>query len=276
MLPKKDVENIIEENKEHSELFKKINQQLISLGNEYTNKIVGKLFDSSDYFSLRDSIQYRLKCMMFHLSLLLNINNSLCEKVKNGNLKPAELNIIVNNNTDHLLALFDSIIFHTVSLFDYMGNLTGFICLGKNRTDLKWNGVINIADNKNHKFSKTIIAKHLLEQHYKFVNSLYKHRSDMIHYKMDNGDAQISIVNKLTELRFDVYAPERFVSKFEELKNLAENYKPTLNYVSFWLIKSTMNIVLSIINDLSHFIELNRVVPIGKEILKTRTKPNNS
>ena len=275
VLPKKDVENIVDEKKRHLELFKRINQQLTGLGIEYTNKMAGKLFNSSDYFSLRDSIQYRLKSMMFHLTQLLNINDLLREKVKSGKLNTADLNAIVNNNTDHLLALFDSIIFHTVSLFDYVGNLIGFICIGKNKIDLKWNGVINLADNKNHKFSKNDISKHLLEHHYKFVNNLYSHRSDIIHYKMDNSDAQISIINKLTELSYDVYAPEGFVSRFDELKTLGENYKLTLNYVAFWSINHTMEIVLSTINDLFHFIELNRVVPKGKEIFIIRTKPNS-
>jgi hypothetical protein len=107
--------------------------------------------------------------------------------------------------------LFDDLIFHSISLFDYVGNLADYACGTKGQMKLKWNGLVDACRDRNNEMSRSTIAETVLNLNKAFVDKLYKHRSQLIHIKSDLGAAQASF-NLMSGLStFKVFAPKRFV-----------------------------------------------------------------
>ena len=76
--------------------------------------------------------------------------------------------------------ILDDLIFHSVSLMDYLGDLIGFIYI--NNQNLKWQGACNSAYAKNNGLSNFKISPLIIRQDKEWVNYLYDYRSSLIHY----------------------------------------------------------------------------------------------
>ncbi len=88
--------------------------------------------------------------------------------------------------------IFDDLIFHTISLMDYLGNLIGFIY--KNDMNLKWTGLSKSANDKTNSLSGFKIASIIIRNDRDWVAHLYDYRSSLIHYKKDEVPKRMEFI----------------------------------------------------------------------------------
>lgn len=270
-MTKQTILDVTDKEKRMMSLIQSVNQiyqYLVFLGLEYINKVSGKMSSgqNDNYFKLRDSIYYRLGSVIFHLKLLQAVQNNQLKKLSESPFNEEEKQKMFYNGREEQFQLFDSIVFHSISLFDYIGNLIDYICNNKGQMNLKWNGVIKSINDIRNPLFKSPISPILNKLHNDFVNRLYEHRSDLIHYSKDTGGASISHNVFTNESKFIVLAPERIIKKFIELKQLVLSNRLTLNYVAFWIADQTVKVMMILNSPLLEHIQLNRKVPPGSEI----------
>ena len=267
-----DVENVAEALEELARRADRVHDELISLGLDHVNKIEGSLFRSDEVFKLRETILYRRDSTCFHLVLLLRVHNhavaELHSRIEGSELPLAPL--IMNRSATEQFAIFDSIVFHAISLFDYIGNLVDYLCGAKKQKRLKWNGAVRSARDASNQISRSPVADVLDRLDREWVDSLYDHRSKVIHYQYGLGGRTLS--QDLLQGTYDlkVYAPRRLVSGFDDLGRFRDTHAITLRYAGFWLAQKTMDSVVQVIQSLRRHMEDNRKVPEGQEPMQFR------
>jgi len=159
-------------------------------------------------FLLRDSIIYRSGSIRFHLDLLFLIKSSIEKRVSLDLSKFNDLPSIVQG-TENTLQIFDDIIFHICSMFDYLGNLIGLLYYGEHKMRLKWNGLLDSIRDRNNKLSKTSIAPQCKQTNKELVDPLFNYRGRLIHYKKDKarGSQRISLNKEFANIDFNVGFP---------------------------------------------------------------------
>jgi hypothetical protein len=267
-LPILDVTDSEERFKSLRQSANRIQDGLVFLGIEYTNKISGTFGSpqNDSYFRLRDSIFFRLNSVIFHLSLLRAVQRNHLDQLKKSPYNSKESTLLLYDGQDQQIQLFDSIVFHAISLFDYLGNLIDYVCNNKGKMDLKWNGVMQSMRDPHNLLSKSPVSLIAKQLHSELVDRLYEHRSDLIHYSTDTGGAQTSRNPMTAESNFIVFAPRRITTKFAELKQLAQTKRLSLNYVAFWTVDKTLDATGKLISPLLEHIDLNRRTARGSEI----------
>src|SRR3972149_441781 len=120
---------------------------LVQLGLEYINKISGKFIapQNDTYFQLRDSISFRLNAMLFHLALLLFVQDEHKNFLSKNPMNGIARSFLLDAGPQQQTFLLDSIIFHAISMFDYFGNVIEYICGGRGRMKLRWNSALKSA-----------------------------------------------------------------------------------------------------------------------------------
>jgi len=203
-------------------------------------------------YILRDSIIYRAGSVRFHLKLLLFIKGSI-EKAFTEDLKKINDLPLMIQGTENMLQLFDDIVFHICSMFDYLGNLIGLLYCGQDKMKLKWNGILNSIMDKNNKLSKASIVPILEQTHKELVNPLFNYRTRLIHHKKDSarGLQKTYLGKEFTNIDFNVGFPEMLKKalKIKCLEKLQSKNQEEVNIIKVALILSVESIknVLEII-----------------------------
>lgn len=273
--PIKDITNLDFEVNELQTKSKSFSRKIIGLGFDYQNKISGK--PSNDYFyDIRDSISYRLSsCQyLFHLLNKHQINDESDLTQNLSRQQGPGVTQIFGLGMDNALAmasierpcLFDSIIYHLTSIFDYMGGLTELICGGQGRNRLKWNSLTRKIKDSTTKHAASHVAETIIRGHNEFVNSLYGHRSMLIHDSADIGGFEYIIEDNMARATLHLFVTRKFVNEFSELKTIAKDYRITLRFAAMYLITKSIDLLVDILIKLRQDIESNRKIPIGKEI----------
>jgi hypothetical protein len=173
---------------------------------------------------------------------------------------------ILDGGRQEQVQLFDSIVFHSISLFDYLGNLMDYVCNDKGQMRLKWMGVVQSIRDPSNPLSRSPVANIIKNLHSELVDHLYKHRSDLIHYSADLAGAQTTFDLLANEHDFKVFAPYRIIRRFHELDVLSQDHRLSLNYVAFWLSDKTLDSTIQLIQPLLDHIQVNRKTPPGSAV----------
>lgn len=260
MLPKIDIDDVEKSFNDLRQSILQIHSLMNRIGSDYLNKMNSTLsWDKNNrVFRLRDSITYRIDSILFHYTLLLDIQVRFQERIDQNPFADELSFKYMMLAREQEVFLFDSIVFHIISLYDYLGNLIDYICCNKSQSRLKWNGVTKLLhDNGNSSLQKSDLKLIILKWDKDFVNTLYRHRSDLIHYNLDFGNAgyKMDIPNEKGQL--EIAAPYRFVHNFNELKSLSQEKTVMINYAVDWLLKKTMTSVEEIVAGILGYIENN-------------------
>lgn len=165
--------------------------------------------------------------------------------------------------------LFDSIIFNTISFFDYLSCFLSFIIFNDKKS--QWQSIANSARTKS-SFKETEIAKTIDNLDRVFVSKLNQYRSELIHYSKDNVGFNTSFDLKQGIEKIVVFAPLGFNKKFrKEFKNL-DKKELDLNTIIIWILDIITEETARLLADIEAYIESNRVVPKGKEIIKFKNE----
>jgi len=135
---------------------------------------------------LRDSMLYRAESVGYHLDLL---------KWQFAAFTQRSQSIVGSDGKPHLLGfrkvltfLSDDILFNSISMLDYVGNLVGCTLSGPNDQRLKWNGVVKAARDGTNPLATKAAAKMMLTLHKEWIDRLHGARSEIIHERITLGD----------------------------------------------------------------------------------------
>lgn len=149
---------------------------------------------------IRESILHRFDALVFHRHLVEKYYDGAVEELKRRGPHPSGHYELVYASVHRLQMLFDSLVFHSVSLFDYLGNSVWFGFHGSNHVKKKWKGAYGAAktgkDERDIKRDLMIqgseTGKVVLEEHDGFVRDLRDYRAALFHYGSDDPRGGLS------------------------------------------------------------------------------------
>jgi hypothetical protein len=169
---------------------------------------------------VRDSIIYRGWAINWHFELLCNQRDSLNRELR-GRIQEALYSPepLIHARAKQFF-VFDDLIFNVISLFDYIGNLIGFIYLGGSKLRLKWNGAFNAASDASNPVSRAAVAELIRRNHKDWLNNLQAVRSDLTHFKMNLGRATQNINFKASDIEtaFHITLPPSLITQLPFLR----------------------------------------------------------
>jgi len=264
----KDAQNVENSLNKIETLRCDLRSNLTGFSFDYSNKISGEM-NNEVLGILIKSIIHRSYSISYHLELLIDEHE---KSIHFLNKKPRHISqfhsapSISQRTAMNQFSLFDSLIFHTQSQFDYNSSLIEFVCGGKKEQKMKWNSICSASrDKKNNSFSQLKIAKLILKINGEWLDKLYNYRSQLIHYQSELGGNTLrqDLMSGKNEIR--VFAPKQFVKQFSELKELNSTYDITLRYVSFWLVNKTFSDTIILIKEIRDFMENHRIIPVSEQ-----------
>lgn len=230
---------------------------LVTLVFEYANKISGT--DSNrEFIDLRNSIMLRLDSVFYHYNLLASINVSGEEFISDQPISLLETKQIAIEQD----FLFDSIIFNTLSLFDYTSCLIEFVTENKKRK--LWKQFANNASSKAG-FRETSLAKLIVELNRKWVSKLVEYRAELIHYNDDFVSDSLRYYHKEEKYMISISVPLALKKYFKEFRQ-NENLDANINEATLWIIDNSIECISSLIKELITHFSVIRKVPLGKEV----------
>jgi hypothetical protein len=228
---------------------KEISDYLILLGFDYVNKILGSI-NNDRFYQIRDSINLRINSVLFHYHILEQIHNPK-KKIITQNYSPLH-SISISSQQSFL---FDSIIFNTISVFDYLSCLITLV-EKKNKDDWRrtWTSLCKSARGTAD-FKDSKIALRISKLDHEWVGKLNDYRAELIHYDTSGLPASQTYNVMQNSLEIHVSMPRTLKKYFRELKNLPEKADLNINSISIWIIENSLLIVKELLDELKQRIK---------------------
>lgn len=274
--PVKDISDLFQAMNSLNKELNYLENRFIALGLDYQN-YYSKSKKKERVFELRNNVLFRIFSAQFLFKLLIDHELEV-EKGINHNLQnhPDQKNSLFfphnlyGQDIKEIQALFDSLTFNLVSVFDYFSSLISFFLSYKPDSYTKWNSLMDYVRSDPRSDNSLII--HLKLMNNSFVNNLSGYRSDLIHESPKMMQHNLTYHAVSNSIDFKCYSPTSFNKKFSELKNMEKDYRLTMRFASFWLINHTILQINNILFLLDEFI-IDPSIPIDK-LLYTFKKPN--
>ena len=183
--------------------------------------------------------------------------------------------LITEKTARQQFAVFDSVLFHGISLFDYLAGLIQHVVTAGENRKWNWKNIRWAAHDPDNPFSETVIAEVVRDVN-GFVQNFYSHRASVIHYQADlGGHVLTERLGPTADERFDLktFAPRGFIQQFDDLKRIDESYAITLRFAALWIANRTLEGAISIVEALREYAERNRQIPEGEEMFQIRRSP---
>ncbi|ESU24660.1 hypothetical protein FLJC2902T_31920 [Flavobacterium limnosediminis JC2902] len=266
----KDVENPVEEFRKLSKRFSLLNDRFLAVAMDYKYYIDSTITDN-EIFKLRDNVIYKLQSAKFHFQLLLEYHDRIeyqLDKIYKTNPKTIiqneiEFAILQQRAIREIYSIFDSMIYHLCSIFDYLFRLINFAHNKEIAESPKWNLFQTNRNLKGYMFCSKEMVEKLKIFDQSFVYPLIKHRSYLIHTENDTGEFTLSI--DLKDKKFDAkfLSTELFKNHFPEIVKENKNADMTIKYSALWLIDKTIINATEILFELSEDMQRNKKIEFG-------------
>lgn len=231
------------------ELIEIIYQGFMALAMDYgyhINNVFGQLRDGKqNIFELRDNINYRINSANLHFNLLLGKKNHIEDKFAMMlKTNPKVFSGFVMGNphfesaSDEIMALYDSIIFHLSSSFDYLAMLTQFI-FGKNpESKTQWITLVKHCHNRQGEFAGRKFTQNIITADLDFVSKFNDYRAELIHRKKSTSFANVSWHLHSGKVTTKFQCSDKIKSNLKKV--IDRNLEYCVSYASFEMIKQTL------------------------------------
>lgn len=241
-----------------------LSDRFIAIAMDYKHYIDAS-FKENKIYELRDNIQYRLFSARIHVEAILRQHVIIQKKLEKqfkenpqtvvGNFFPFNPYFLIYHQ--EISSLFDSFIYHSVSVFDYLSTLTNYISGQKKDDTLMWTQLAKSVRADNH-FSKKSFAKVFDKIDRGFVFKLNEHRSFLIHKRSDLGGYNFTLhIGGNQNIQATFLSGKNFIRTFKELKEQCNGKHPTIKYSTFWILNKTFDKVTELLFALKNEMELN-------------------
>lgn len=261
-----DIKNPNESLEEIKDKFIRLHNRFLAVAMDYRYYINPNISDQEIY-RFRDNVIFRLQSARFHFQLLLQHHHSVEHSIKeihnnqyqilNGGL---QLQIYKIQGTQEIYSLFDSLVYHLCSNFDYLFTLINFIHGKTSLNQPKWNLFRSDKNLKNCLYCSKELIEALMVLDEKFVYPLIKHRSYLIHNEYAIGEHQIV----LNDLKTRFLVTDALKNHFPELTTEFKEQEMSIGFAAKWLIDKTFETITEVLFEVRDDIERNRkqVLPL--------------
>lgn len=287
-----DSKKIVIDIKDVAGEFEKLQKRFTVLTNRFMavtldyKHYVDNTFNNERIIELRDNVIYRLFSSRFHIQLLLQQQKEIkvkCIKMLND----GKFDLIQGIGPVHPLhdhfkkevsSIFDSLLYHIVSSFDFTSSLINYIYTSKNdkQNNYKWTTLVRKARSEDNILYPDTIKKAIILHDNQFVNKLYDYRSQIIHEKGDLNEFVYNVLfdfssNRKSSLRTGFVATPKFIKNFPELKKLTKKDVLSTSYVSFWLLNSAIDHITDLLFAIKYDLETIEKPPGGMFVMQDPT-----
>lgn len=264
----KDIQDVKLEFQKLKERESLLHNRFLALGMDFKFYLSNSMKDDK-IFEIRNDIFYRLYGSNFHIEILLNhfyriqkqLEN-LFEKAKEEKseqpfMQRRDVLSLNHFSTQQSSTLFDSVIYHLSTIFDYVGNIVNFIWGDKssNKKPLKWTALARTARDKSQNLYSMKIGEKIRELDNSFVEPLYRHRSMLIHKQGDICNIVITLSNTEPSMVLRFMSTKKFCKNFGELRTLYKSDDMTMRFVIFWLMNKAYDAIKDILFALKEDLE---------------------
>ena len=229
-----------------------LGDRFIALAMDYKDYIDAS-FKQDKIYTLRDGVLFRLFSANFHVKLLFDHLLFADQRIK----QEQGLGFNAGLYSRQITALFDSFIYHTVSVFDYLATLTNYISgTKKKEATLMWTQLAKSVRDENNAFSKTRFSEVIDQIDRNFVCKLYDYRSFLIHRRTDMAGYKVTYTPGANEeIVAVIFAGKHLIKSFKDLKVLSEENDLTVRYVALWILGRAIDKITDILFSLKNEIE---------------------
>lgn len=230
-----------------------------------SNSYTGGIYD------LRENVSYRLFSAQMHYLLLLKqhlkfeneMDKFMIEDPQKvlGDYYPQ--NPLFRFAAREVNSLFDSLVFHLASVYDYFAAAINYACKKKVTNITYWNKLAKSCRDKNNSYSKLGISKAIIDETLNFIDPLYNYRSRVIHEKSEMLDVKVSVAFKTGKTSSKFFIAKSLISHFSYLREENKESNITIIYAADWLISQSLNSISRIL------------VAFKKEMEEQSTFPNH-
>lgn len=272
-LPIKDIKEIAKEFENLKKRLDLLDEGFRAAGSDYLHHIEISKVNKHEIFELKDNVMYRYFSARFHLQILIQHHQVILKRfAKILETDPSKiLNKVypVNPNFDYaekeISSVLDSIYFHIGAVFDYLSILVNYVCGPKatRSQKIKWTQLTRSCRDKDNHFGQLEIAKVVDQIDRELVNKLFEYRSDLIHKSQDQQRMSFKINFKKNgaNLKLDFLATSKITKQFPELKEEAKNNSLTVNYVAFWTLHKSIDMIAKLLLSLKSEMEKRSTFP---------------
>jgi len=251
-------------NKEFKDLESKLSilsNRFLAIAMDYKEYIKNDFSDHKIY-ELRDSVEYRFFSTRTHIEILLRQHLIIDEHMKSHLNGKVPIQMYFDYYQKQISSIFDSIVYHTTSIFDYISTLVNYISSKNNQKTLMWTQLSKSVRDEKNEFYKKSFAKTIDNIDRQFVSKLYDHRSFLIHRKSDISSFNVTVsFGKKENVDAKFMAGKNLIKSFNELKILDKENNLTVKYVTFWLVNETIEKITEILFALKREMENNTNPP---------------
>ena len=204
------------------EMHRQLRSMFVGLTEKYLNSHPGRVTnpqqfgnDSQRWIDLRDSVLYRFESLAYHIDLVRQREQQCLSEFRPDLFRRDGIEVVRWASRD-MKFLLDDIVFSAISLFDYFGNLIGFVLLRKASENIKWTGVRTWAATGDS--SRTAVRA--LEVNNEWIGGLAVYRNSLIHALSDTsgGSTHHELANGSATLEIRITAPDRFTNAIDHLR----------------------------------------------------------
>ncbi|MET0396942.1 MAG: hypothetical protein ABW277_08985 [Longimicrobiaceae bacterium] len=221
-----------------------------------------KRFDDT-VITLRESAEYRFSSILFHAGLLRDFQERAVREMTltllGGSRDGYEVIYIARRQQQ---MLFDAMVFNSLALFDYLGNMIGFAFYGADSGAWKWQWkrATTLArkpqqeekDYGGTRYSSSEIAGQVIEIDREWISRLQHYRGELIHIQADpaGGHYEINATDgQPPEILLEITVPEAFAKKIR-LPGTQRGERVGLIRAGDWLIIQSYTNAVRVIDSL--------------------------
>ncbi|MDF3026915.1 MAG: hypothetical protein K0S23_1222 [Fluviicola sp.] len=197
-------------------------------------------------FRLKDNIEYRLMAAT-HQYLVFLRELALSERTLHERYmeNPNSLYEVVPGRNPYLIkvetelsSIFDSIVFHLSSVFDYLSHSVCYMYFTNKEKTVYWTKLAKTVRGEfKDKFDFSLA---LDEMDRRFVGRLYDYRSRLLHNTRDKHRFDVYVQNNDSSVRLKIASSDSVMKHFTLAKeNIVEGQEITLTYLASWLLRRT-------------------------------------
>lgn len=243
------IENPNEAIKEIDRLIKTIFNGFMAVAMDYgyyINNIQGSAeTGKQNIYELRDNMRYRLDSSKLHFYLLLRckfeIERRFEEMLKND---PKVFSGFGFGNphfdfaADEMMGIYDSIIFHLSSSFDYLAMLIQFVFGNNPEKKLQWISLTKLCYSKESEFQNRIFKENIKAVDRDFVSKFNDYRAELIHRKKSTSYANVTWELNSGRVETNFVCSDKIKSSLKKIVDKDKDY--CITYVSYEAIKQAI------------------------------------
>jgi|SRR5690554_543710 len=260
------VENPNEKLQEIEELIKTVFNGFMAVAMDYGYHI-DNVFGSTkngkhNIYELRDNMNYRLNSSKFHLYLLLRnkveTEHRFSEMLKND---PQVFNGFISGNpyfeyaADEVMGIYDSIIFHLSSSFDYLAMLIQFVFGDNPQKKLQWIALARLCYSKESEYEKRIFKENIQNVDRDFVSKFNDYRAELIHRKKSTSYANVTWELQSGKVETHFICSDKIKTHLKKIIDKEKDY--CITHVSYEAVKQTVMNIANVLEGINNEFRTN-------------------